>query len=73
VALDLQCSLCGDTLNEPGALLFGPPGFDGPGCTKDHFCTRCFIGVRVYVALGRSGKYPELPARLIEQPREDAR
>lgn len=44
MAISPTCTLCGEELDEPGAILLGPPNkFDN--VKKRHICTRCFDSV----------------------------
>lgn len=39
MGLEIDCARCGDRLQEPGALFFGPP--TGNVCAKLHICVLC--------------------------------
>ena len=36
------CTLCGDDLEDPGALIFSPPEPGDGRTTKDHVCLKCW-------------------------------
>jgi len=53
MALVIQCDICEEELEEPGALVFGPPGYCTGGergnVNKFHLCTNCYIGFEDWI------------------------
>ncbi len=45
--ISVECSACGDELDEPGALLFGP--LNGDEVLKLHLCVPCSEAVLAFV------------------------
>lgn len=42
--LEFYCAKCGDRIEEPGALLFGPPN-PASHVRKDHICRTCYVDI----------------------------
>ncbi len=52
MSLLVECAKCHQELNDPGALLFGPPD-RGDATKKYHLCTQCYVDIVNVIA----GKY----------------
>ena len=57
--LKVDCDICGNELNEPGALLIGIPD-ENNKCSKTHICVNCdkllsaiIEGLKIKIALKR--------------------
>lgn len=44
MSLHVECARCDEELNEPGAILFGPPDSDGL-LYKRHLCSTCYWAI----------------------------
>ena len=47
MAIQPKCSACGEELDEPGAILIGPP--EGEIARKSHLCTVCYDEVETWI------------------------
>lgn len=48
--MTFDCIKCGGEIEEPGALLFGPPEEDFDGMVmKDHLCGTCYERVMIFI------------------------
>lgn len=45
--IQVYCRMCGDELEEPAALVFGPPV--GEVCQKFHICEMCWLSVEMLI------------------------
>jgi hypothetical protein len=62
--LDLKCDKCGQPLQQPGALAFGPPQGDGWLVEKYHLCVDCWS----VIVAELKGSPPSTPGRSSAKP-----
>lgn len=51
MALIVECTICGEELTEPGAVLIGPPD-DKSQCIKEHICVGCYPVLQHTISCG---------------------
>lgn len=49
MALEVQCAVCGETLNEPGAIILSPPD-EEDRAIKEHLCVKDYEVVKLFIS-----------------------
>lgn len=52
MALYIDCDRCGSHIDEPSALVFGPPSKFGGAVSKYHICETCYYDLNEFLESG---------------------